>query len=41
MEDDFLSNNTIIHIEGELLKDYNYVDIIADFNDVKDRKVDF
>jgi hypothetical protein len=41
MEDDFLSNNTIVHIEGELLKDYNYEDIIADFNDVKDRKVDF
>jgi hypothetical protein len=41
MEDDFLSNNMIVHIEGKLLKDYSYEDIIADFNDVKDRKVDF
>jgi hypothetical protein len=40
MEDGFLSNNMIVHIEGELLKDYNYEDIIADFKDVKDRKVD-
>jgi hypothetical protein len=41
MKDDFLSNNMIIHIQGELLKDYSYEDIIADFNDVKDRKGDF
>jgi hypothetical protein len=41
MEDDFLTNNMIVHIEGELLEDYSYEDIINDFNDVKDRKVDF
>jgi hypothetical protein len=31
----------IVHIEGELLEHYSYEDIIKDFNDVKDRKVDF
>jgi hypothetical protein len=41
MKDAFLSTNMIIHIQGELLKDYSYEDIIADFNDVKDRKGDF
>jgi hypothetical protein len=41
MEDDFHTNNMIVHIEGELLEDYSYEDIINDFNDVKDRKVDF
>jgi hypothetical protein len=41
MEDDFLTNSMIVHIEGELLEDYSYEDIIKDFNDVKDRKVDF
>ncbi|TVU46723.1 hypothetical protein EJB05_06275, partial [Eragrostis curvula] len=41
MEDDFLANSLLVHIEGELLENYSYDDIIDDFNDVKDRKVDF
>jgi hypothetical protein len=41
MKDDFFINNMMIHIESELLEDYSYEDIIKDFNDVKDRKVDF
>lgn len=40
IKDDFLSNNMLVHIEGEFLKDYSYNDIIADLNAVKDRKVD-
>jgi spore germination protein YaaH len=41
IKDNFFINNMMIHIESELLEDYSYEDIIKDFNDVKDRKVDF
>jgi hypothetical protein len=38
MEDDFLANNMLVHIEAEVMKDYNYEDIIDDFNDMKKKK---
>jgi hypothetical protein len=41
MEDDFLANNMLVHIEAEVIKDYNYEDILDDFNDVKKRRVGF
>jgi hypothetical protein len=30
-----------VHIEGEIAREYNYEDIIADFWNLKKRKVDF
>jgi hypothetical protein len=39
MEDDFLTNNMLVHIDVEVMEDYNYEDIIDDFNDVKKRRV--
>ena len=41
MEDEFLANNLIVHIEGEIARDYSYEDIITDFQNLKKRKVDF
>jgi hypothetical protein len=41
MEDDFLANNMLVHIEAEVMEDYNYEDIIDDFNDLKKRRVGF
>jgi hypothetical protein len=41
MEDEFLANNLVVHIEGEITREYNYEDIIADFRNLKKRKVDF
>jgi hypothetical protein len=41
MEDEFLANNLVVHIEGEIAREYNYEDIIADFRNLKKRKVDF
>jgi hypothetical protein len=38
MEDNFLANNMLVHIEAEVMKDYNYKDIIDDFNDMKKKK---
>jgi hypothetical protein len=39
MEDDILTNNMLVHIDVEVMEDYNYEDIIDDFNDVKKRRV--
>ena len=41
MEDEFLANNLVVHIEGEITRDYSYEDIITDFRNLKKRKVDF
>ena len=41
MEDEFLANNLVVHIEGEIARDYSYEDIITDFWNLKKRKVDF
>jgi len=41
MEDEFLANNLVVHIEGEIARDYSYEDIITDFQNLKKRKVDF
>ena len=41
MEDEFLANNLVVHIEGEIARDYSYEDIITDFRNLKKRKVDF
>jgi hypothetical protein len=41
MEDYFLANNMLVHIEAEVMEDYSYEDIIYDFNDVKKRRMDF
>jgi hypothetical protein len=41
MKDDFLANNMLVHIEAEVMEDYNYEDIIDDFNDLKKRRVGF
>jgi hypothetical protein len=41
MEDDFLTNNMPVHMEVEVMEDYNYEDIIDDFNDVKKRRAGF
>ena len=37
MEDDFLANNLLVNIEGELLEKYSYEDIIEDFKCAKER----
>jgi hypothetical protein len=39
MEDNFLTNNMLVHIEAEVMKDYNYEDTIDDFNDMKKKRV--
>jgi hypothetical protein len=36
-----LTNNMLRHIEVEVMEDYNYKDIIHDFNDVNKRRVGF
>jgi len=41
MEDEFLANNLVVHIEDEIARDYSYEDIITDFRNLKKRKVDF
>jgi hypothetical protein len=41
MEDEFLANNLVVHIEGKIARDYSYEDIITDFRNLKKRKVDF
>jgi hypothetical protein len=35
MEDDFLANNLLVHIEGEIADKYNYEDIMKEFKDAK------
>jgi hypothetical protein len=41
MDDDYLANRLLIHIEGEIIGNYTYDDIITDFKDLKERKVEF
>jgi hypothetical protein len=40
MEDEYLANNPLVHIEGFLLKEYTYDDVISDFKSMKDRIAD-
>jgi hypothetical protein len=40
MEDDNLANNLLVHIECDILEDYNYDDVISDFKSIKDRAAD-
>jgi hypothetical protein len=41
MEDNYLANSLLIHIEGEIMRNYTYNDIVNEFKDVKERKVEF
>jgi hypothetical protein len=41
MEDDYLTNSLLIHIEGEIMRNYTYNDIVNEFKDLKERKVEF
>jgi hypothetical protein len=41
MEAEFLANNMLVHIEGEIARAYSYKDIISDFQYLKKRRVDF
>ena len=41
MEDENLSNNLLVHIEGGILENYNHEIVIVDFISKKDRRVDF
>jgi hypothetical protein len=40
MEDDNLANNMLVHIEGAILDDYKYDDVIFYFKSIKDRAAD-
>ena len=40
MEDENLANNLLVHIEGGILENYSYEDVIADFRSKGDRRVD-
>ena len=35
MEDDFLANNLLVNIEGELLEKYSYEDVLVHFKGAK------
>jgi hypothetical protein len=41
MEDEYLANSLLVHIEGEIVGNYSYDGIINDFKDLKERKVVF
>jgi hypothetical protein len=41
MDEDYLANNLLIHIEGAIIRNYTYDDIITDFKDLKERKSEF
>jgi hypothetical protein len=40
MEDDFLADNLLVHIEGEIADKCNYEDIMKEFKDAKSRRVE-
>jgi len=40
MDDGYLANSLLVHVEGETVGNYTYEDIIADFKDMKDRRAD-
>jgi hypothetical protein len=37
MDDEYLANSLLIHIEGEIIGNYTYDDIITNFKDMKKR----
>jgi hypothetical protein len=41
MDGDYLANSLLIHIEGEIIRNYTYDDIVTDFKDLKERKSEF
>ena len=41
MEDEFLANSLLVHIEGEIARGYSYEDVISDFQDLKKRRVNY
>jgi hypothetical protein len=41
MEDEILANSLLIRIEGGIVEHYTYEDIIDEFRDLKDRRVEF
>jgi hypothetical protein len=41
MENFYLDNSLLIHIEGEIMRNYTYNDIVNEFKDLKERKVKF
>jgi hypothetical protein len=41
MENDYLDNSLLIHIGGEIMRNYTYNDIVNEFKDLKERKVEF
>jgi hypothetical protein len=38
MDDDYLANSLLIHIEGEIIENYTNDDIITDFKDMEEKK---
>jgi len=40
MEDEYLANNLLVHIESEIVQHYTYDDIITDFKNQKNRRAD-
>ena len=40
MEDEYLANSLLVHIEGEIAGYYGYDEIINDFKNMKTRRVD-
>ena len=40
IDDGYLANSLLVHVEGETVGNYTYEDIIADFKDMKDRRAD-
>jgi len=40
MDDGYLANILLVHVEGETVGNYTYEDIITDFKDMKDRRAD-
>ena len=40
MDDGYLANSLLVHVEGETVGNYTYEDIITDFKDMKDRRAD-
>jgi len=41
IEDQYLANNLLVQVEGEIVEHYTYDDIISDFKDPKNRRADF
>ena len=41
IEDQYLANSLLVQVEGEIVEHYTYDDIISDFKDLKNIRVDF